>query len=271
MGLFDAIGRWLGGGQEPAAPRAARTDPIAPPAGPQPAFPYPLVTVHGDDALATWTRLRAAGEGYPVILGADDDIPFHRDAITDMEPRTPPEILAAAAPLSFPDGLRAMRDEEDRSSRAYLRTQGRSVEEDAEADPAIGDWPDHVQTNALTVHAHYTGRVYDRVHIAVLPCTTGWEAIAHLRFGNWNANPAAEHHVAALKSWHERYGAELVGCSHDVINLHVTRRPATREEALALAREQYLYCNDIIDQGAETLSNLAAVLMASDWWFFWWD
>jgi len=65
--------------------------------------------------------------------------------------------------------------------------------------------------------------------------------------------------------------AELVGLSHDVMNVRVQRRPRTREAALELAREQYVYCSDIVDQGVQTLSALAAVLMESDWWYFWWD
>ena len=55
------------------------------------------------------------------------------------------------------------------------------------------------------------------------------------------------------------------------MNIRVERRPGTRDEALNLAREQYAYCNDIVDQGVGTLSTLAAELTAHDWWYFWWD
>jgi hypothetical protein len=55
------------------------------------------------------------------------------------------------------------------------------------------------------------------------------------------------------------------------LNVRVARRPATPEEALELARLQYEYCHDIVDQGVDTLSALAASLMAHDWWYFWWD
>jgi hypothetical protein len=89
--------------------------------------------------------------------------------------------------------------------------------------------------------------------------------------GGWNACPAPEYHVAALPSWHERYGAELVAIGGDVIELRVSRRPAGRIEALTLAREMYLYDEDIVSQGTETFAMLAATLMASDWWFFRWD
>jgi hypothetical protein len=53
--------------------------------------------------------------------------------------------------------------------------------------------------------------------------------------------------------------------------LRVASRPKTRKEALALARDQYIYCTDLIDQGGGTYSALAADLMANDWWHFWWD
>src|SRR5262249_5334448 len=92
-----------------------------------------------------------------------------------------------------------------------------------------------------------------------------------LRWGGWNECPAAEYHVAAMRSWRDRYGAELVGMSSGMLNFRVTAKPKTREEALALAREQYIYCADLIDQGVQTYSALAADLMANDWWYFWWD
>jgi hypothetical protein len=274
MGLFDSIGKWLGGRTPVAAPAPP---PATPPAAPEPAgtlpFPYPLVTVHGSEALATWRRLRDAGEVWPVIIGPDEDIAYLAEGMSDIEERTPAQILATAATLTFPAALQAARAEDNRRALEYLASQGKdvSIYEAEEEAPEIGEWPDEVATTELTVHADYTGKIHERVHIALLPCKTGWEAIAHLRWGNWNANPSAEYHVAALKSWHERHGAELVGLSHDVMNLRVTRRPATREEAMALAREHYLYCNDIVDQGVGSLSALAAALMAGDWWFFWWD
>src|SRR5262249_5046813 len=110
-----------------------------------------------------------------------------------------------------------------------------------------------------------------KVHIAIIP-TDDWTTIpAYLNWGGWNACPHPEYHIAALRSWRDRFGAELVGLSFDVMNLRVARRPATREAALELAREQYFYCGDIVDQGTGTLSRLAATLMTDDWWFFWWD
>ena len=55
------------------------------------------------------------------------------------------------------------------------------------------------------------------------------------------------------------------------MNIRVSRRPGSREEAIALARDQYHYCPDIVDQGVEAIAPLAASLKGSNWWYFWWD
>ena len=116
-----------------------------------------------------------------------------------------------------------------------------------------------------------TGKPLPKVYIGLVP-TDDWTTIpAYLRWGGWNDCPRAEYHVAAMRTWRDRYGAELVGMSSDTINVRVATRPKSREEALALARDQYIYCADVIDQGVYTYSALAADLMANDWWYFWWD
>ncbi|MEL7447284.1 MAG: DUF4253 domain-containing protein, partial [Pseudomonadota bacterium] len=80
-----------------------------------------------------------------------------------------------------------------------------------------------------------------------------------------------KYHVAAMRSWQERFGARLVGMSNDVLNIRVQRRPETKAEALELAIEHYAYCSDIVDQGVGQVEVLAASYLESDWWYFWWD
>ena len=55
------------------------------------------------------------------------------------------------------------------------------------------------------------------------------------------------------------------------MELEPARKPSTREEALILAQEQYWFCYDIVEQGVGTIENLAAGLMESSVWYFWWD
>lgn len=115
----------------------------------------------------------------------------------------------------------------------------------------------------------------DQVRIALLPATDGPSALAWLPIGGWIDCPAVEHHIAALRSLRDRYGAELIACAYDGldlgINLRLARRPTDPQEGLALARELAVYCPDSVDHGEGTLFEFAAVLMASEWWTFWWD
>jgi Domain of unknown function (DUF4253) len=59
--------------------------------------------------------------------------------------------------------------------------------------------------------------------------------------------------------------------AHDTLELRVSRLPQTRGTALALAQEQFAYCPDVIEQGRETFEALAAQLLKSTIWSFWWD
>jgi len=249
-------------------------------------FPFERVEVAGDRALAQWEQLHAAGRGSAVVLGEDEEIRALMDLFSDTAPRvTVAEILAAADRIRHPEDLLAAQALERANSlthmKRFIETQEeaaraamlRDLEQDGPREPEVGEWPDEAPASVgLSVAFDILSkRPLERVHIALIP-TDDWTTIpAHLFWGGWNACPGPESHVAALRSWRERFGAELVGLSFDTMNLRVKRRPQTRAEALELAREQYVYCEDIIDQGVGTLSQLAAALMANDWWYFWWD
>jgi Domain of unknown function (DUF4253) len=266
------------------------------------AFPFERVGTAGDQALAAWEQLKTAGRGVPIVLGDDRSVATLMDALSPAPPnkRTVAEILAAAEGLRHPEDLSARRAlEETRARESLLRLLESKPDAlpkmsvmDADGNrrvltpeetraamlrprepPPIGEWPVAVApAPGLSVAVDVLSkRPLQKVHIALVP-TDDWTTIpAHLRWGGWNDCPDSEYHVAALRSWRDRFGAELVGLDFETMNLRVTRPPRTRPEALELAREQYVYCNDIVDQGVGTLRELAASLMASDWWYFWWD
>jgi hypothetical protein len=239
-------------------------------------FPYEVVETSGENALATWEELRNAGRGVPVVLGEDnlDNLLLPFDPRERARQKSVEEILAAAKAIDFPDGLRRHRRDEHAKAMAYLRKIGSAADfGDEESEAPLGDWPaDPWHATSLTVTYDLAAQqLKPTAHIALIPTDDPTAIPAYMQWGNWNACPPPAYHVAALRAWRDRYGAELVGLAADVINLRVSRRPATREEALELAREQYVYCNDIIDQGVGSYRALAAGLMASDWWFFWWD
>lgn len=268
-----------------------------------PSFPFELVTVPGVEALATFDRLRASAGKSPVVLGDDDSLSLISDNISYVAPGTSgsaDSVLATARTLTHPQSLTQHIAEETRRTSALMRDMlmkrrddqlprieenGRQLSPaetrerllaDIDADypePDMGDWPDESSANTpLGMILDYrTRKLPERVHIALIPTADWTEIPAYLRWGGWNACPPPEFHVAAFRSWRDRYGATLLALTGDSAELRVQRKPGSRDEALALARELYLYDNDLIDQGYDALAPLAANLMASDVWSFWWD
>lgn len=230
------------------------------------AFPYPVTTVPGGDAMAAWERIHAEGKGWPVIVGGDEGL----DAICDQFSLDTPSILSpGAADHSLQPVAQVIAASRTITMPGDLAKWGGA---DSNLEPAHGPWPERAGQVAMTVATDLmAGKPFARVHIVTLPTRSSWEAPAYLRWGGWNACPPPEYQCAALRGWQERYGAELIGIDRDTINLRVKRRPKDRAEALALAKECYAYCPDNVDQGVGTIEALAATLMANDWWFFWWD
>ncbi len=74
-----------------------------------------------------------------------------------------------------------------------------------------------------------------------------------------------------MKHWHERFGAEVVGMTSSVVEMAVARPPRDRDAALALAKQHYDYCGDIVDQGVGSIEALAAGLLDGTVRYFWWD
>jgi hypothetical protein len=240
-------------------------------------FPYEIVRVPGADAYSTWQRLKGDGRSAPVVVG--DDRAFDELAewfSEDFRKKPLEEVLSISAGLHHPQDLYALREKSDREADESLRQQGLGNLSKLLGDqpsPPEGMWPEiPPRSFGLSIAVNEeTGSPYESVNIAILPTEDPATIPAYLRWGGWNDNPLAEYHVAALRSWRDRYGAELAGISRDTMNIIVSRRPQTRAEALALAKEQYAYCDDIIDQGYGTFNDLAASLLANDWWYFWWD
>jgi hypothetical protein len=264
------------------------------------AFPFELIETRGEAALARWEELKRAGRGAPVVLGGDGSldnlaVPFLPTVPTT---RGAQDILAAADGLRHPEDLIAKRALDEAGGREYLQqllanpdarlpqvtvvdadgVQRQLTPEETRAfmlrepqSPPLGEWPaqpDYVPGLSVTIERR---RTLEKVNIALIP-TDDWTSIpAHLRWGGWNACPDPEYHVAALRAWRDRFGAELVGLNHDCMGLRVARPPQSRAEALDLAREHYVYCSDSVDQGVGTLCGWAALLLGNEWWSFWWD
>jgi hypothetical protein len=234
------------------------------------ALAYERVTVPGEQALAELDRLKSAGRGWPVVIGGDEDLERIAEQFSMSDPaiagveipgidvRSPAQILAAAKNIRFPDDLR--------------KWSGAYQSEDLRAP--LGEWPTKVDVSELGLSVSLdltSGKAHDKIHILMIPTDNSWEVPAYLQWGDWNACPPPEYHVAALRNWHNRFGADLVGINGDTINVKVQNTPKERAEALGLARDIYAYCPDIVDQGVGSIAALAAGLTTSNWWYLWWD
>lgn len=224
--------------------------------------------------LATAEQLSVPESLYKLRLDeARDMLQFlEREISSPIKPE--PEQSAEVRAIIEHLGGMTLSPEQIRQSNIKARDDYKAAVESGEPlFPPTGSWPDDpVNPGALAEFIDWkTSEPLERVYIARIPTHDWTEIPAYLRFGGWNACPAPEYHVAAMRSWHDRYGAELVVASSDVIELRVARRPGTRREAMALAKEFYLYCPDTVEQGTQDLSTLAALLLNSDNWYFWWD
>ncbi|KTE17024.1 hypothetical protein ATE71_03270 [Sphingopyxis sp. H115] len=237
-------------------------------------IPYERIEVPGSEALTRWEALRLSRQDvWPVVVGGDDDLGRMAEQLLELDDRPVEAILAAGAGLEHPKSLWDLRAREKADWADYLKAHPELGPEGEEYVAELGDWPavPPDETAFTVANDILSGQPYPQAHILLLPTTRSWDVPAYLKWGGWNACPPAEIHVAAMRRWATNYGAEIVGISGDVMNIKVQRRPTDRDEAIALAREQYAYCSDIVDQGVGGIAALAAGLMTSDWWYFWWD
>src|SRR5262249_14680545 len=217
----------------------------------------------GKDAVATWRKLRKSAplvgkpeSGYwPGLFGEPKNVERICEIFGTEDAENPEETIRMAAGVDV---------------QQYF--QGRAVEFPGES--AHGDWPKQPESMTdFTIPRKILepGKFHESVVIGLVPASHSWEVPGVLSFGGWNDCPDATSQVAVLRYWNEIYGAELAGLSGDVMELEPARKPLSKEEALRLAQEQYWFCYDIVEQGVGTIENLAAGLMGSSVWYFWWD
>ena len=72
---------------------------------------------------------------------------------------------------------------------------------------------------------------------------------------------------AALRSWEDRFGAALLQLGPGaVLRVLAERPPATIEAATALAAEHWAF-----GEASDSVQVIAAALIATPVWSFWWD
>lgn len=226
------------------------------------------------DAIAQWRRLRdvLSEHGYWPVVGFDSrwldestsyGLARHmagstRDILIESEAVDPEQWMAA-------------------QEQGWLETLRGGAAESGEPEPADvyegiwGAWPEHPEPYRSYAIPHYAA-THDptaQVPIALVPATACWQVPAVLRLDSEYASSAV--HVAMARRWYDHYGAEIVGMLPDTLEMQVEHPPTTCEDAGSLAKEQFLYCPDVVIQGTQTLLALAAGLLHGSAWYFWWD
>lgn len=223
-----------------------------------PPFPFPLVAVQGRHAERAWREFHALWrlQGCSaIVVGDRNDVALLAESIELNNEKSPESILQSAA---------------DIVPGAFFEERSHELGPDA-LTPDRRDWPIAAPTYFSIQCDILTKNPKPVVYLARIPTVHPWEIPAHLKYGGWNDCPAPECHVAVFKDWTQRFDLEIYGVTSDVIECAIRRPPGTKAAALALAREQFLYCTDIVFQGTESISLLAATLLDSDVWYFWWD
>jgi hypothetical protein len=206
-----------------------------------------------------WSELASTHDRgwWPVVLGGHEDEQGLSEAV-EYCTTSPSWIVDAAARID--------------TNELILRWKADNEVLDDDEWDVVGEWPAAPRPNSGFVLPYDVSTKSPRTTVvAVVEVAQHADVPAAVGWGNWNACPPPEEHVAIMTRWSDRYGARLVGVSSDVIEMKVTSPPTTREAAMQLADEQFLYCEDIVTQGTGSISALAATLLNGSVWYFWWD
>jgi hypothetical protein len=213
------------------------------------------VVVPGKSALAELERLRLQFSStglYPILFGDDEDY--------------------ARIPNSAGNGaqVKAILQESQQIDPSHWFRQ--KFESDRDSYPADdGDWPEWSEELGIVTHLECDSCAPKaKVLIGLLKVAEPWESFAYLNWGGWADCPSAAEHCAIHRYWAEHYGAEVVSITGNAVQCYVRSPPETREIGLRLAREQYIYCPDIVNQGTRSIAQLAAGLIDSRCWYFGW-
>ncbi len=223
---------------------------------------FTTISIPGAEALAELEKRREAypktGQ-YPFLIGDSEELERISEA-AEFNDQNPEQIIQASLGIDLDEWIAKRRafDEED---------YGFSVE------PILGEWPDEIlEKGSIGLHRDIlTGKIKPEVYLGTAAISQPWHLPAVLKYGGWNDCPAPEVQCAFHRKWQAEFGVQITGMSGDVVECLVTNPPLDHKSAIELAWQQYWYCADIVEQGCESINNLAATLLDSSYWYFWWD
>ncbi|WP_201374043.1 DUF4253 domain-containing protein [Ktedonobacter robiniae] len=157
-----------------------------------------------------WEILRSlvSETGYWPVIGWDcfKQPPWKEDSVED--------ILEKGLRIDIQQWL---------EQEGIFRIDEESMRRHPDAPPAPFDFYLH--------HRWFANTLPSLVPIALVPTVHFWKAPAYLLVQSNEWDPPNEVHVAMMKYWNERWGAELVAMAPSNVEMRVLRPPITWEEA----------------------------------------
>lgn len=222
---------------------------------------FTTIKLPGTEALASLQHYQAlypTSGAYPFLIGDANDLQRLREG-ADFNKEDPAETIRRSLGLDTQNWI------------AKRRTEAEEYE--FSVDDMLGAWPGEVSDKgSIGLHLDVlTRRIRPTVYLGIVRIEQPWQLPAMLKYGGWNDCPEAEVQCAFHRRWQADFGAQITGMSADVVECAVSQPPRDRETAVALAWQQYWYCADIVEQGCGSINQLAATLLNSPYWYFWWD
>lgn len=222
---------------------------------------FTVEKIAGSDAIAALNSRRVSylemGE-YPFLIGDADELERVKEA-AEFNDQSFEEIIRGATDVDLQKWIGERRAE--------------AAEYGFSPEAALGTWPGEVtEKGEVSLHRDVlTRKIKPEVFLGTATIKERWHLPAVLKYGAWNDCPEPEVHCAFHRKWQTEFGAQIAGMSGNVVECIVNNPPLDQATAIELAWQQYWYCADIVEQGCESVSNLAATLINSPYWYFWWD
>jgi len=132
--------------------------------------------------------------------------------------------------------------------------------------PGIAQAEDH------QLSAGQLDRVLDGLGAARLGLVPAGRPADALPALGWNqAFVSAAPYAAVLRSWEARFGARLLRVGFAEFSVLAQRPPRTLAAAQHLAAEHWAFCHEFGGTGLRDVRGIAASLLTSPIWTFWWD
>jgi hypothetical protein len=243
-------------------------------------------------AMPTWVNLAkgfSETKYWPIIRGKAGDL-------QEQTQRDPASILAAAPAGNIREILKPRVEERRKSLLGMipmLSERGAAalahIGDDSDMDQLAAaadvsgiytfsgrgseteEWPTEPPNQARVKMNTVKEQKGQPAALSLIRVEHSYEVPAYLEFGRWNDCPPPELQVAALREWGNEYRARPACITGDVLGFVVVNRPQTEAQSMKLAAEQWIFCEDIVGQGTQSVRKLAMGIWRAPTWFFWWD